>query len=411
MSAARGGRWQRVLVVVFGAIAVAGAQERSVPVDCFPDGVPRWEAAEPDPGARYGAGYVPGILVGPPGPSAANTGSTTVASLGYGGSMVYVLTDLVIEDRPGPDFIVFENGFFQGVPPASEEEDYRLYTEPGFVDVSVDGQTWERFPYDAEALALASGGGEVGRELHRRLAGLAGVTPTFSGNWTVPDDPWTWDPDGQGGVSGAGGDAFDLADVGLDAVQYVRLTDTGSLNGLPGSGEGFDVDALVVLHGRPLAPATADADGDGLSDEEEEVLFGTLPGIADSDGDGTDDGREVAGCRDPGDGGDAPWWLVETRVWLRHAPGCTEVRWSRVGEGLLYDVERGDVTNLRRAGGVVDLGPTTCVEAGAAAWRSACEAGLPLPGEAWFYVVTVDGEGAPGRSSALEPRQGGGSCD
>lgn len=409
------GRTVALLVAAGAWLAAAGgpsaAQERSLPVDCFPDGVPVWDAAEPNPQARFGAQYVPGVLIGPPGPSGATTGSTTVASLGFGGRMVYRLEDVVIEDGPGPDFIVFENAFFRGSAPTSEEDDYELFAEPGWVDVSADGETWERFPYDEEALAAASNDGEVDKALHRRLTGLAGVTPTVTGNWTVPDDREVWDPEGVGGVSGAGGDAFDLADVGLESVRFVRVTDTDSRNGFTGSAEGFDQDALVVLHGRPRAPTAADADGDGLSDSEEQEIYGTLVDLADSDGDGTSDGREVARCRDPLTGGDtSPWWAEEPRVWLQGGE-CTEVRWSRIGEGTLYDVVRGELAQLQSLGGVVDLGALSCLAADTEVWRFSCDGEVPLPGEGRFYLVSI-GDGSDfGRSSRLEPREGESGCE
>jgi len=49
-----------------------------------------------------------------------------------------------------------------------------------------------------------------------------------------------------------------------------------------------------------------DTDGDGLTDEEEEVL-GTDPGSADTDGDGYDDGTEREGNTNPLDAGDHPY--------------------------------------------------------------------------------------------------------
>lgn len=408
---------RRVISLLVGIGCLVGfagdgaAQERSLPVDCFPDAVPSWRAAQPNPDARFGAQYVPGVLIGPPGPSAATTGSTSVASLGFGGAMTYELIDTVIEDGPGVDFIVFENAFFSGAVPSSEDDDYALYAEPAFVEVSADGEVWQRFPYDEQALAQVADGAEVDKDLHRRLEGLAGVTPTFSGNWTVPDDRHEWDPEGEGGVSGAGGDAFDLADVDLEQVRFVRLLDADTRAGFTGSAEGYDQDALVIVNGRPIAPRASDADGDGLSDREEELIYGTFADAADSDADGTSDGREVVRCRDPLAAGDrTPWRVEEPRLWLRGA-ACTEVRWSRVGDGTLYDVLRGDLAQLRRVAGVVDLGPLTCLEADSSAWSFSCDEQAPLAGEAWFYLVSIDETGGYGRSSVLEPREGDASCE
>ena len=42
----------------------------------------------------------------------------------------------------------------------------------------------------------------------------------------------------------AGGDAFDLADLGLESANFVRIVDSGA-NILGG----FDLDAVVIVHG------------------------------------------------------------------------------------------------------------------------------------------------------------------
>ena len=56
-----------------------------------------------------------------------------VASLGDGGSITLTF-DGVIIDGPGPDFVIFENGF----------DDY--FIECAFVEVSADGVNFVRFP-------------------------------------------------------------------------------------------------------------------------------------------------------------------------------------------------------------------------------------------------------------------------
>lgn len=330
----------------------------ALPVDCLPDAVQAWDVSEPE--NRFGAPNMPGVVLGVPGESAATTGATTVASLGVGGAMTYAIVDIVIEDRPGPDLIVFENAFYQGVAPSGPEDDYLVFHEPGFVEVSADGETWERFPYDAQALAEAGEVGSIDRALHERLAGLAGVSPTYSGNWTIPS------------TEGAGGDAFDLATVGLAEARHVRIIDAGLDNGLAANAQGFDLDALVVLHGRPLGSAAPDADGDGLSDAMEWEVYGTRDDLPDTDFDGTDDGREVAGCRDPLSDSIEPWLVREPRLWLKGS-ACTEVRWNYLGPGLSVDVVRGD----------------ECLAEDWPGLRWSCDDTLPPPGEAWRYLVTL----------------------
>ena len=399
------------VVVAFslGMAAAAGAVagEVSLPVDCLPDRVAAWQAALPDPDLRFGAGGLPGLVLGPPGPSSPSTGATSVASLGNGGSATLAFEDLVIEDGPGPDFIVFENAFFVGAPPADEISDFFIFAEPATVEVSMDGVTWTAFSYDAAALA-ATAGSLVDRDLFALLRGLAGVTPTFTGNWTVPDDPQIWDGAGTGGVSGAGGDAFDLADVGLTEARFVRLTDAGAANGPAGAGEGFDLDSVVVLNGRPLPPAAADADGDRLSDLAEQNLYGTVAGDMDSDGDGVDDGRELAGCRDPASGAVTPWLGPEPRM-VAQGEGCTEFRWTYPGGGRTAGLLRGLVSGAGPLPAMVDLGVVTCLAAGLTTSTWSCDGDAPPVGEAFFYLVVLNG-GDLGWSSDLLPRSAAGNC-
>ena len=196
-------------------------------------------------------------------------------------------------------------------------------------------------------------------------------------------------------------------------MRYVRITDAGTGNGFPGAAEGFDMDALVVLHGRPVGSAAPDTDGDGLPDGVETTLLGTRADVADSDGDGTDDGREVAGCRDPLDGGDAPFLLREPHLFV-DGTDCTTVRWTWLGTNVAWDVLRGDVAHLLETGGTVDLGPLDCLVAASTAVSWSCDGAAPPPAGAWFYLVRRSDDGAGpgtlGRGSSLAERQSGATC-
>jgi len=395
-------------VALAAAISSVGA-ESARPVDCFPDEVVSWQAAEPAPEARFGATFLPGIVLGAPGNSLPIQGSTSVASLGNGGAVVVRFTDVVIEDGPGPDFIIFENPFFVGFAPVSPQDDYRIFAEPGVVEVSADGVTWSAFPFDTQALA-DSLGADIDPAQYQSLQGLAGLTPTFTGNWTVPNDPLDFDPAGTGGVSGAGGDAFDLATVGLAEARWIRITDAGSQNGPAGAAEGFDLETVVVVHGRPVAPSTSDRDGDCLPDLAEESLYGTDPDLPDSDGDGIDDGREIAACRDPDGFGDAPVFAAEPRLWMSDDAGCTEARWTFLGTGVTYDLIRGETAALVEETSSVDLGLTTCLADGHLTVSWSCDATVPAPSQQLFYVVRADGEAHFGRSSRLKPREAATPC-
>ncbi len=386
----------------------AEAAERSYPLDCLPDRVGDWQPVAADPNALFGATVMPGIVLGPPGNSLPYQGSLSVASLGFGGSVSVAFDDIVIEDRPGPDFIVFENAFFRLPLPVSETDAFAIFAEPAIVEVSLDGLQWVAMPYDSQALA-ASAGSDVTGDSYSSLIGLAGITPTFTGNWTEPDDPMFFDSAGTGGISGAGGDAFDLADVGLAEARFVRITDANAQNGFPGPAEGVDLDAVVVVHGRPVSPQTADSDGDGLSDLEEIELYGTDPVLEDTDGDGEDDGREIAACHDPVSSSTLPVFAREPRLWLRQGP-CTELRWSFAGSGETYSVMRGELQVLAALGGSVDLGPLNCVTDNSPTFTHCDFEPDPVEGTGFFYLVSVDGTSNLGRSSSLAPRAGSAGC-
>ncbi|GEM_PF-3168062 len=376
--------------------------ERSFPIDCFPDAVERWSAAGPDAGARYGAVNLPGIVLGPPAESSPLVGGTSVASLGPGGEMVYRFDDIVIEDRPGPDFIVFENAFFVGSVPENPGEGFTVFAELGTVEVSSDGLSWQMMPFDQAALDR-SRGANIDENQHRELGGLAGSTPTFSGNWTIPDDRFTWDPEGQGGVSGAGGDAFDLADVGMTEARFVRIRDARSENGVPGAADGFDLDTIIVLHGRPVAPAGPDLDGDRLSDREEEVFFASQVDLVDSDADGTDDGREAASCRSPTSAEITPYYVEEPRLYLEGS-ACTVLRWTWLSETATVQIIRGPLSALFEAAAEISLGTATCLDSQAGGVRWSCDDLSPSLGEGWYYLVRRDTSTHFGRSSSLKPR-------
>jgi hypothetical protein len=185
----------------------------------------------------FQASLLPDIVLGPPFGGGLTTGSTDVVSLGNGGAITLAFEDNAIVDGPGPDFIVFENCFVSaGGPP---------FTEAGVVAASADGVSFVTFPFDAPS-----------------FAGLAGVTPVFSNpaNAIDPRDPGT-----------AGGDAFDLAAIGLARARFVRITDPAAAvpdfgNVFPAQGpgkSGFDLDAVVAIHSEDTCAACCDADGNG----------------------------------------------------------------------------------------------------------------------------------------------------
>ncbi len=374
------------------------ASPAAAAIDCFADRVVVFESGFADPNTGFRFGELPGIVLGPPGDSLPVQGSVSTLSLGKGCSITLFMDDSVIVDGPGPDFIVFEKAFFKSSVPSDPNSSCFVFAEPGSVEVSDDGVTWRLFPYDSGALSLVGQDQTACSDLPA-LLGLAGLTPTFTGNWTVSDDPLSWDPSGTGGVSGAGGDAFDLAGVGLASARYVRITDLDLGTGFAGSAEGFDLDAIVALHAEPLPAGGSDADGDALTDAEEAALYGSDPFDADTDGDGLDDGIEAAACRSPLFSSIAPSFVYQPD--LLFAPGSTSaLRWNFAGGSATFDLIRASHSSADPAPDPVDLGAVICVEENSFNLASGDhpDTAVPAPGDAFLYLVRRQG-GAYGIAS------------
>lgn len=171
--------------------------------------------------AGFGVPAMPDVVLGPPVGAGDRQGSLDVLSLGQGGTIVLAFDPGVIQDGPGPDLVVFENAFFAGGDPE------KPFAEPAEVAVSDDGVTFRAFPCAGAA----------------PWAGCAGIHPVYSApdNGISPFDP-----------AASGGDAFDLADVGLARARFVRITDRSPTACPPGAGRpnnfGFDLDAIAILH-------------------------------------------------------------------------------------------------------------------------------------------------------------------
>jgi len=161
-----------------------------------------------------------------------------VVSLGKGGYIVLTF-DPPIADGPGADFIVFENAFYYG--------SGQVFDEWMIVSVSQNGTVWHTFSYDS-----LTGGG------------LAGRTPTGCQNCSGPIN---WQDPTQ-----AGGDAFDLANVGLPWARYVRLEDATRFQ--PPDRLSADLDGVVAIHQLPASSLIA-ADE---SKNEEILAFWNLMG-------------------------------------------------------------------------------------------------------------------------------------
>lgn len=174
-----------------------------------------------------GPAFFPANLFGVPDPLATDTTPSTdpreICSIGVDGQIIVGFADHAVVDAPGPDLIIFENAFRYGAG--------RLYAEPARVEVSRDGLTWTAFPFDSVT-----------------LIGCAGVTPTSGGD---PFDPTV-----------SGGDAFDLRDIGVDSIRWVRLSDLCQMILSNRSHpfydptlSGFDLDAITTPHAVRVADA------------------------------------------------------------------------------------------------------------------------------------------------------------
>lgn len=139
-----------------------------------------------------------------------------VLSVGLGGDIIVGNSDNVIVDGKGADFTIFENVFRNPV-------NGLLFKEPAIVSVSKDGINYTEFPYKFSS-----------------LEGCAGTHPTY-GSADYCDSE----------VSG--GDSFNLLDIGMDSIRYIKIKDiTDQLKAKQNhkyfdfSLSGFDLDAVVI---------------------------------------------------------------------------------------------------------------------------------------------------------------------
>jgi hypothetical protein len=179
---------------------------------------------ERGPCSGFGLDQMPEIVEGPPVGAGAEMGSTDVFSLGNGGEIVVSFEPNAIVDGPGVDFIVFENPFDYG--------DGQRFVEPGEVSVSEDGVTWTAFPCTDKTQDEPDGGWGATR------CGGMHVVYSNPDNGISPLDPKT-----------AGGDPYDLADIGVKQAKYVRIVDKVIESSWCYDTNGFDLDAIAIVNG------------------------------------------------------------------------------------------------------------------------------------------------------------------
>ncbi len=201
------------LLVVTGLVAF-----RADEADPFVD---RIVSFEPGEGAGFGQDKQPEIVLGAPRGHGKLEPSDHVLSLGKGGRITLEFVDNEVFDAEGPDFIVFENAFLR----APGDDPGNGFFELAKVEVSADGKEWKAFAFDT---------------INRK--GCAGHHPVLANpdeNDIDPTDP-----------EKAGGDPFDLKEVGLAMIRFVRITDLDNSSGANGT-MGFDLDAVAAVHSRP----------------------------------------------------------------------------------------------------------------------------------------------------------------
>lgn len=164
-------------------------------------------------GQDTGQDLFPAPILGPPKGAGCCAGSSDVVSLGDGGTVTVEFAGAKIVNGPGPDFIVFENPFNVGGDPQNP------YAELASVEVSEDGVTWSGFSCTATKYP------------YEGCAGWHPVLANAESNTINPTDPAV-----------AGGDPFDLEDIGVAAARYVRITDRADLSTV------FDLDAVSIVN-------------------------------------------------------------------------------------------------------------------------------------------------------------------
>lgn len=210
-----------LLSLIFSAGLATAAGDAEKDAQPFVD---RIVVFKPGEGAGYGQDQQPKIVLGPPKGGGKLAPSDDVLSLGKGGQITLEFVDNEVIDGPGPDLLIFENAFLR----APGDDPTNGFFELARVEVSFDGKEWKEFPFD---------------QITRK--GCAGWHPVLAHpgeNDISPTDP-----------EKAGGDPFDLKEIGLKVVRFIRITDLENANGENGTA-GFDLDAVAAVHSRPRKP-------------------------------------------------------------------------------------------------------------------------------------------------------------
>lgn len=174
----------------------------------------------------YKSSLLPAIVLGAPKGGGLGQGSLDVVSLGAatnidgslpcGGQIVVEFSDPVW-NGPGQDFTIMENVFYIRDKTGKLDPETR-FMEPAIVEVSQDGSSWFRFPAVFSPRYQANGTLNL-RHPFLYSQGFAGVNPVLSNSgYPDPTDPTV-----------SGGDSFDLSDLSLEWVRWIKIQSTGNL--------------------------------------------------------------------------------------------------------------------------------------------------------------------------------------
>ena len=202
-----------ILLALSGLLFAAAPPASSDPF------VDRVVSFEPGEGGGHNKDLLPDIVLGPPRGKGKLEPSDHVLSLGRGGRITLEFVDNEVIDEEGPDFIIFENPFL--LAPGNDAGNGHF--ELAKVEVSEDGKEWKEFKHDT-----------ISRP------GWHPVLANKDENDLDPTDP-----------EKAGGDAFDLKEVGLKRIRFIRITDLGSSTVIGEGTTGFDLDAVAAIHSKP----------------------------------------------------------------------------------------------------------------------------------------------------------------
>ncbi len=205
-----------IVIILFSAIASLKAENNYITIDTV-------ISFKPGTGQDFGQDpkYYPQNIFKKPYAQADSTVPCAdpehLMSLGLNGEIIVAFKNYKIINKPGVDFIIYENVMYS-------KYLKRCFVEPAEVSVSADGITFIPFPFDTLT-----------------LKGCAGLSPTI-GKMVDID------------ILKSGGDGFDISKLGLGSIKYIKIKDVSSLllkDGHPlfdAAVSGFDLNSVVGVN-------------------------------------------------------------------------------------------------------------------------------------------------------------------